>query len=129
MDEGRVWRLYRRGELVGEIDEQGRDFPWTYGRFRPLAGFEPLRPLFIARNAALDADDDEAMIRIDEDIRAALTMAGQRIVDRFEIRPRQPVDHEIDGSNSTSMPDPPIRISDPFTYVVAEARGGSPPKG
>ncbi|MGW5556616.1 hypothetical protein ACWER9_05225 [Micromonospora sp. NPDC003944] len=74
MDAGRVWRLYHRGELVGEIDEQGHDFPWTYGRFRPLPGFEPLRPLFIARSAALDADDDEAMIRMDDEIGAALTM-------------------------------------------------------
>ncbi|WP_327030097.1 hypothetical protein OG989_07610 [Micromonospora sp. NBC_01740] len=74
MDAGRVWRLYHRGELVGEIDEQSLDFPWTYGRFRPLPGFEPLRPLFVARSAALDADDDEAMIRIDDEIRAALTM-------------------------------------------------------
>ncbi|WP_082106354.1 hypothetical protein [Micromonospora haikouensis] len=74
MDAGRVWRLYHRGELVGEIDEQSHDFPWTYGRFRPLSGFEPLRPLFVARSAALDADDDEAMIRIDDEIRAALTM-------------------------------------------------------
>lgn len=69
-----MWRLYHRGELVGEIDEQSLDFPWTYGRFRPLPGFEPLRPLFVARSAALDADDDEAMIRIDDEIRAALTM-------------------------------------------------------
>lgn len=74
VDAGRVWRLYHRGELVGEIDEQSRDFPWTYGRLRPLPGFAPLRPLFDAWNAALDADDDETMKRIDDDIRAALTM-------------------------------------------------------
>ncbi|EEP72637.1 hypothetical protein MCAG_02964 [Micromonospora sp. ATCC 39149] len=74
MDAGRMWRLYHRGELVGEIDEQSHDFPWTYGRFRPLPGFEPLRPLFVARSATLDADDDAAMIRIDDEIRAALTM-------------------------------------------------------
>ncbi|TDC77942.1 hypothetical protein E1193_21560 [Micromonospora sp. KC606] len=74
MDAGRVWRLYHRGELVGEIDEQSRDFPWTYGRFRPLSGFEPLRPLFEAWNDALDGDDDEAMERVYDDIRAALTM-------------------------------------------------------
>ncbi|MDO3683792.1 hypothetical protein [Micromonospora sp. C28ISP2-4] len=84
MDAGRVWRLYHRGELAGEIDEQTHDFPWTYGRFRPLPAFEPLRPLFVARNAALDADDDEAMIRIDDEIRVALTMThpeGHRVAE------------------------------------------------
>ncbi|WP_243639446.1 hypothetical protein [Micromonospora sp. MW-13] len=74
MDAGRVWRLYHRGELIGEIDEQSRDFPWTYGRFRPQPGFEPLRPLFAAWNAAVDAEDDEAMERAYDAVRAAVTM-------------------------------------------------------
>ncbi|MEU4566035.1 hypothetical protein [Micromonospora sp. NPDC023956] len=71
---GMVWRLYHQGELVGEIDEQSHDFPWTYGRFRPLPGFEPLRPLFVAWNVAVDAEDDEAMERAYEAVRAAVTL-------------------------------------------------------
>lgn len=54
-----MWRLYHRAELVGEIDEQTHDFPWTYGRFRPLPGFGPLRPFFVAHKAAINAGDDE----------------------------------------------------------------------
>lgn len=69
-----MWRLYHRGELVGEIDVQSHDFPWMYGRFRALPGFEPLRPLFAARSASAGQEGDEAMERDNEAKRAAVTM-------------------------------------------------------
>ncbi|MFI7077807.1 hypothetical protein ACIBO1_11015 [Micromonospora sp. NPDC049903] len=84
MTDGEIWRLCHRDEVVAEIEVRSRDFPWTYGRLRPLAGFEPFRPLFVARNVALDADDDEAMMRIDDEIGAALTLArpdGSRVAE------------------------------------------------
>ncbi|MFG1747619.1 MULTISPECIES: hypothetical protein [Micromonospora] len=74
MNADRVWRVYHRSELVGEVDEREFDFPWIRGRFRSEPAFQPLRPIFAAWIEALSSGDGEAMRQAHEAIYPAVTM-------------------------------------------------------
>lgn len=82
---GATWRLYAAGELVGEIEERERDFPWIWGRFRAMPSFERYRPLFDEWNRAVDADDAAAMDAAYRAIRGtvAMTYPDGRVVPEF----------------------------------------------
>ncbi|MFB7668555.1 hypothetical protein ACFC1R_32320 [Kitasatospora sp. NPDC056138] len=57
--EGRVWRLVRADEVVGEIVVEEADFPWLSGRFTPGPAFAEVEPWFDESLALLEAEDYE----------------------------------------------------------------------
>ncbi|MEV1005660.1 hypothetical protein [Nonomuraea sp. NPDC050202] len=67
--EGDVWRLVRRGELVGTITIEDADQPWLNGRFVAGPAFGEFEPLFSQELALLD--------HIDEDYEAWEAVHGQ----------------------------------------------------
>jgi hypothetical protein len=53
-EDGGVWQLIRRAELVADLVVTGGDFPWLSAEVRPTTEFEEVRPLFDERLRQLD---------------------------------------------------------------------------
>jgi riboflavin kinase/FMN adenylyltransferase len=49
-----IWRLRRGDDILGELVEDGVDFPWREARFTPTDSFESVRELFERERAELE---------------------------------------------------------------------------
>ena len=55
------YKVFRGDVLLGNIQEETLDFPWTLGTFTPTSDFEPVRPLFDALSSSSSLQGRERM--------------------------------------------------------------------
>jgi len=50
-----AYHLIRNGEVLGSLEDEAPDFPWSVGVFRPTSAFESVRPAIEHARAVLKA--------------------------------------------------------------------------